>query len=81
MDLIVKGTIQGVVHGLLYQPASNNYPVDQAGLGPFTQAQLVSLVKAGDTLSIMGVPPGSGVHMGIDRDLDGNDTGGLAGSR
>ena len=57
--------------GLLYRPASNNYQADRAGVGPFTQAQLKSKIQAGDTLSVMGVPPGSGVRMGIDRNLDG----------
>jgi hypothetical protein len=71
IDLIAKGTVGGAIHGLLYQPASNNYESDTTGLGPFTQAQLITFIQSGDTLSIMGVPPGSGVRMGIDRDLDG----------
>ena len=71
IDLIAKGTIRGAPHGLLYLPASNNYTSDQTGLGPFTQAQLVTLIQSGDIVSIMGVPPGSGVRMGIDRNLDG----------
>jgi hypothetical protein len=40
-------------------------------LGPFTQAQLIGFIQAGDTLSVMGVPPGSGVRFGIDRNRDG----------
>jgi hypothetical protein len=71
IDLIAKGTIQGKVHGLLYQGASNNYETDTTGLGPFTQAQLTTLIQNGDILTIMGVPLGSGVRMGIDRELDG----------
>jgi YVTN family beta-propeller protein len=68
---IVKGSLAGQLHGLLYQPATNNYVTDKTGLGPFTQGQLMLLVQKGDTLSIMGVPPGSGRRMGIDRNLDG----------
>jgi YVTN family beta-propeller protein len=71
IDLIVKGTIQGQVHGLLYEPATNNYVTDTTGLGPFTHAQLVSFILAGDTLSPMGVPYGTGLRMGIDRNADG----------
>ena len=56
---------------MLYQPASSNYTTDKTGVGPFTQAQVASKVLAGDTLSVMGVPPGSGTRMGIDRNLDG----------
>ena len=44
-------------------------------MGPFTQAQLWNKIAAGDTLTVMGVPPGSGLRMGIDRDLDGRFDG------
>ncbi|MFL6567748.1 MAG: cytochrome c peroxidase [Chthoniobacterales bacterium] len=71
IDLIVKGTIDGKRRGLLYQPATNNYKSDKTGVGPFTQAQLQTKVSLGDMLSVTGVPPGSGVRMAIDRDLDG----------
>jgi len=70
-DLIVKGTINGVVHGLVYQPAANNYKPDTVTLPNLTQLQLVKLISSGDTMTIMGVPPGSGVRMGIDRNLNG----------
>jgi hypothetical protein len=75
IDLIANGTIQGQVHGLLYQPASNNYETDTTGLGPFTQAQLTAFVVAGDTLTLMGVPPGSGNRMALDMNLDGHKNG------
>ena len=71
IDLIAKGTIKGQVHGLLYEPRNDNYVTDTTGLGPFTHAQLVSFILAGDTLSPMGVPYGTGLRMGIDRNADG----------
>jgi len=71
IDLIANGTVQGQIHGLLYLPATNNYQSDTTGLGPFTQVQLTAFIQAGDTLTIMGVPPGSGTRLGIDRNLDG----------
>jgi hypothetical protein len=71
IDLIVKGTIDGKRRGLLYQPTSGNYTADRSGVGPFTRSELEAKITAGDTLSIIGVPPGSGVRMGIDRDLNG----------
>jgi hypothetical protein len=73
IDLIVKGTIQGQVHGLLYQPSTNSYVTDTTGLGPFTHAQLVGFIMGSyhDTLSPMGVPYGTGLRMGIDRNADG----------
>ena len=58
IDLIVRGTIQGQVHGLLYQTASSNYVSDTGTV--YTQAQLESFITAGDTLSFMGVYPGTG---------------------
>jgi YVTN family beta-propeller protein len=57
-DLIARGTIQGHLHGLLYQPASNNYISDTQTL--YTQPQLQALIEKGDTLSFMGVYPGTG---------------------
>jgi mono/diheme cytochrome c family protein len=75
IDLIAQGTLQGHIHGLLYQPASNNYETDTTGLGPFTQAQLTNFIKAGDTLTVMGVPPGSGERMALDRNLNGVKNG------
>jgi YVTN family beta-propeller protein len=70
-DLIVKGTIHGRLHGLLYLPASGTYATDRTGLGPFSHADLVALIEVGDTMSPMGVPPSTGVWMGINRSLDG----------
>jgi hypothetical protein len=71
IDLVVKGTINGQRHGLLYQPGSANYLVDTVGIGTLTRAQLRTNILGGDTLTLTGVPPGSGRRMGIDRDLDG----------
>jgi len=75
IDLIANGTIQGQIHGLLYQPATNNYATDTTGLGPFTQAQLTTFIQNGDTLTLMGVPPGSGLRLGLDSNLDGLKNG------
>ena len=71
IDLIIKGTVNGQLHGFLYQPLSNTYEIDTVTQGSYTQAQLVALITSGDTMTPMGVPPGSGVRMGIDRDLNG----------
>ena len=71
IDLIVKGTIDAQHRGLLYRPSSNDYRTDRTGIGPFTRAELVEKIGGGDTLTVMGVPPGSGLRMGIDRNVDG----------
>jgi YVTN family beta-propeller protein len=58
IDLIGRGTIQGHLHGLLYQASANDYISDAKMV--YTQAQLEAFVEAGDTISIMGVYPGTG---------------------
>ncbi len=78
IDLIVKGTLDGKRRGLIYQPAQNNYRADKIGVGPFTRAQLRIKILAGDKLTIMGVPSGSGYRMGIDRNQDGLLDGDIA---
>ena len=71
IDLIAKGTLNGELHGLIYQPGSANYRTDSTNLAALTRAQLLAKIDMGDRLTFMGVPPGSGVRMGIDRDEDG----------
>ncbi len=71
IDLIVKGTIDGIHRGLLYQPVANHYQLDSTNGAPLTRAELVAKVQAGDTLTLLGVPPGAGSRMGLDRDGDG----------
>ena len=71
INLIAKGTIDGIRHGLFYQPGASNYKLDTTNAAPFTRAQLVARIQAGDTLTLMGVPPGAGQRMGLDRDLNG----------
>jgi hypothetical protein len=58
IDLIGRGTIQSQLHGLLYQPTAGTYISDTKVV--YTQAQLSGFVQAGDTITIMGVYPGTG---------------------
>jgi YVTN family beta-propeller protein len=71
IDLIVKGTIDSARRGLLYRPVDDDYRADTIALSPLSRIALTARLLAGDTLTVMGVPPGSGVRMGVDRDLDG----------
>jgi hypothetical protein len=71
INLIVKGTLDGRRRGLLYQPGPDNYEPDSINDAPLTRAQLVAKVLTGDTLTLMGVAPGTGQRMAIDRDSDG----------
>jgi hypothetical protein len=71
IDLIVKGTVDGVRRGFVYQTAQNNYKPDKQSLAPLTRSNLVAKILAGGTITIMGVPPGTGTRNGIDRNLNG----------
>jgi YVTN family beta-propeller protein len=71
IDLIVKGTLNGVRHGLVFQPLLGTYQPDTTNLPTMTRSQLSTDLQASDAITVMGVPPGSGVRMGIDRNLDG----------
>jgi YVTN family beta-propeller protein len=72
IDLIIKGKVNGVVRGLYYNPLTRVYDVDAAGASSMTWSQLQASAAAGTSLfTMMGVPPGTGVRMGIDRDADG----------
>ena len=71
INLVIKGTIDGVSRGFIYQPASANYKPDTTNLTAMTRAQLRAKVLAGDTLTVMGVPVGTGTRIGTDRNLNG----------
>jgi len=58
IDLIGRGTIGHRVHGLLYQPSNAMYVADTGA--QYSKAQLQTFIQAGDTLSFMGVYPGTG---------------------
>jgi hypothetical protein len=58
IDLVVRGTVSGVVHGLLFSPTNNNYVLDTGGT--LTHAQLLTLIQGTDTMSIMGMYPDTG---------------------
>jgi len=59
-DLIANGTINGQIVSLTYRPAAAVYNSASGGVGPYTHAQLAALVQGGDTITVMGVPFGSG---------------------
>jgi DNA-binding beta-propeller fold protein YncE len=62
VDLIANGTVNGQITALLYLPATGTYQTN-TGVGPYTQTQLTAFIVGGDTLTIMGVPPGTGARM------------------
>ncbi|WP_455365542.1 YncE family protein [Kaarinaea lacus] len=69
-DLIVHGVIDGMPRSALMQ-ADGSYQTDRAD-DVVTDTELRALVNQNDqTLTFTCVPPGSGVWMALDRDLDG----------
>jgi YVTN family beta-propeller protein len=71
LDLVARGTLDGARHGLWYQPLTGTYLPDSTNLPSFTRSQLIARIQNGDTLTFVGVPPGTGRRLGIDRDMDG----------
>ncbi|HYO52486.1 hypothetical protein, partial [Archangium sp.] len=72
IDLVIKGKVNGVVRGLYYNPLTRVYDVDASGATSVTWSQLQASAASGSShFTLMGVPPGTGVRMGIDRDADG----------
>ena len=71
IDLVVHGRLDGRIAGLLYQTGSQTFVSDLTGEGPWTLAQLQQkAMQDAALLTFTGVPPGSGVRLAIDRDLD-----------
>lgn len=72
IDLILKGKVNGAVHGMYYNPTTKLFDMDATGVASMSWSQLQSSAASGSSLfTLMGVPPGTGVRMGIDRDADG----------
>ena len=71
-DLVVKGTVGGAPRGWLMSSTTGFYMPDKAAEAPISDAALRALADTpGQELTFTCVPPGSGVRLGIDRDLDG----------
>jgi len=69
-DLVAKGRIGGRERGFLY--ANGRFTPDEQGKPTVSDASLRALAsKPGNAVTFTCVPPGSGVRIGIDRDLDG----------
>ena len=71
IDLIVKGEVDGRQQGFVFVTTSNVYRGDKQLSAPLSRTGLVAKVLNGGVITLMGVPPGSGVRAGIDRNLDG----------
>jgi hypothetical protein len=70
IDLVAHGEIDGRRHGWHYRPAMGDYAPDESAFGTATRLTLSQKIASGSVLTVVGVPPGSGARLGIDRDLD-----------
>lgn len=70
-DLIVTGSNASQPRGWLFQPGSGTYLPNRAGDPAASQAALDAIADGGQPLTYTCAPPGSGVRMALDRDLDG----------
>ena len=62
--------LRGRDSGFLYMNGA--WTTDRAAVPPLSDADLRSLAQVADNaITFTAVPPGSGVRIGIDRDLDG----------
>jgi hypothetical protein len=70
VDLVVKGTVDSVERGYVYDRASNRFrsDIDSESL---TAEELRALASVGTELTYTVVPRWTGVRIGIDRDEDG----------
>jgi YVTN family beta-propeller protein len=71
VDLVVRGDVNGAIRALVYDRVANNYRPNTTNLTRMTRAQLEASLAAGGILTLMGVAPGTGTRMGVDRNLDG----------
>lgn len=69
-DLIAHGRIGGVMKGFLYQPG-HTFISDFNPEGSIPADTLRSWATNGGEITYLGVPPGAGMRMAIDRDRDG----------
>jgi len=70
IDLIAKGRVDGLARGFEYA-GSGLWRSDRASELKRSTAEMRALGGIGGELTVMGVPPGTGTRMGIDRDRDG----------
>jgi hypothetical protein len=69
-ELVVRGVVDGVEIGFLYQPASGNFASNKTGAAALTESQLRALLVK-SALTFTAVPPSSGRRIALDRDSNG----------
>ncbi|HET7496824.1 MAG TPA: FlgD immunoglobulin-like domain containing protein [Candidatus Eisenbacteria bacterium] len=70
-DLVAHGRLGGAAKGFYYQAGTRSFLSDYDPEGTFPADSLRLLAQDGGEITYLGVPPGAGRRMGIDRDRDG----------
>jgi DNA-binding beta-propeller fold protein YncE len=70
-DLVAKAATGGRVRGFVYERAAGTWRPDDGTPNLTTAALRALAATAGQEVTFTAVPTGSGVRVGIDRDLDG----------
>ncbi len=71
IDLVGHGSIGGRRQGMIYWPKTARYHFDNSNQEPLPLEDLIHLADQGTAITLMGVPPDSGIRMGIDGNQDG----------
>jgi DNA-binding beta-propeller fold protein YncE len=80
-DLVAKGRVGARPRGFVFDPVRCSWTSDAPGAPPCTSDELLAALGPDDALTFLGVPPGSGRRIGIDRDGDGEPDGARETSR
>jgi YVTN family beta-propeller protein len=72
-DLVAHGRVGGSRRNWLF--GSGGWNADRSGIAPISSAALRALAGPGAEVTVIGVPPGSGTRMALDRDRDGYSNG------
>ncbi|MCI0587958.1 MAG: beta-propeller fold lactonase family protein [Planctomycetes bacterium] len=71
-DLVGRGELDGRVAGLRFRPDEGRFVPDRRADPPFALEEILDRIRAGKAhLTFLGVPPGWGERLGVDRDRDG----------
>ena len=71
IDLVIKGIWNSEERGFLFDPGTSLYRPDRAAEAGVDRDELVAGAGPGAELTWLGLPPLTGIRVGIDRDLDG----------
>jgi DNA-binding beta-propeller fold protein YncE len=70
-DLVAHGYLRGAPVAYWFDPSAGLYQGQSSHTPPVSRSELLSALSSGDVMSFLGVPPGTGLGHGVDRNLNG----------